>query len=104
LNMTPPHREKIFLRVSPSLKQAWVEACEARKIDQNDAGESLVALAVGQEPDVQGQLFGQQPAKAGRIVCRVNDKKRVGQQGARNGTAKKRSPQSEPDASRPALR
>lgn len=96
---------KIFLRVPESLKQAWIQACEDRKIKQNDAGEALVSLVVSQDdPVVQSQMFGQLVPPDGKIVCSVPKRARVGVQGSAGNGSKKRPPKPAPDANRSGSR
>ena len=56
-------REKIFLRIDPKAKEAWIEMCRARKIEQTTAGEAMVEWIVAQEPEVQAMILGQLPPK-----------------------------------------
>jgi hypothetical protein len=73
---------KIFWRIPQSLKDAFAQACADRKINQQDAGEALLRLAVSQTDEtVQAQLFGQIPAPEGKITCKAPKKWRIGVQG-----------------------
>lgn len=50
-------REKIFIRVTPELKQRWVAITKDRGIPQNLAGERLVEWIVKQTDEVQLAVF-----------------------------------------------
>lgn len=64
--------EKIFLRVDPKLKKAWIAVTEGVKITQADAGRALVEWAVSQDIKVRQVLFGQRPDL--NIVAAVVDR------------------------------
>ena len=53
------NEEKIFLRVSASLKDAWKKTTRARKIDQNEAARALIDWINRQDDQVQLMIFGQ---------------------------------------------
>lgn len=53
----------VYLRISPKLKETWVEACASINVDQSTVGERMIEWFVSQPKEVQLMLIGSLPPR-----------------------------------------
>ncbi len=73
--MQPKPTENVRFRLDDELKAKWVQTCEARKIVQQEAIQSLIGWFCQQDATVQAMIFDQIPAAPDLVAMVV---KRLG--------------------------